>query len=487
MITLPQCADSTVVATLLVPISSSFTSFKTLSWIGSAYLIGQSVTQPLSGRLTDIFGRREGLLLCNVAFGVGTLLCGIATKEWILILGRAIAGLGGGAIVSISMFVAGDLVPLRKRGVVQGLLNIFQGVGSGLGGLLGGWLDSYWGWRNAFLVQVPFLVLGGIMVHFAVRIPNKTSEKSGLQRIDYLGSLTLTFALVLFLVAVNAGGNILPWSHPLVSTFLLSSAAFLACFVYVEEKISTEPIMPIRLLFDRTVAAACLNYWFTFMSYYGITYFMPVYLQLMGNTPTQAGLRFIPSSFGTGIGAFSAGIILRATGEYVYLSAATHILMIIGTGLMAFMQLDSEPWHPFVYLILFGLGFGGALVTTMMALVSTVEQDDQAVITAAGFAFRSTGSAIGLTVASTIFQNLLRLYLRRSIGDIEEADSMIDRIRANFGEIARLDDTILGDVRQSYMAALQGVFLTICGMNILAATCSLFMRQNKLYTTLTRQ
>lgn len=161
--------------------------------------------------------------------------------------------------------------------------------------------------------------------------------------------------------------------------------------------------------------------------------------------------------------------------------------MIIGTGLMAFMQLDSEPWHPFVYLILFGLGFGGALVTTMMALVSTVEQDDQAVITAAGFAFRSTGSAIGLTVASTIFQNLLRLYLRRSIGDIEEADSMIDRIRANFGEIARLDDTILGDVRQSYMAALQGVFLTICGMNILAATCSLFMRQNKLYTTLTRQ
>lgn len=167
----------------------------------------------------------------------------------------------------------------------------------------------------------------------------------------------------------------------------------------MKEMVAAETIIAFQLLFDRTIATACISFWFTFMSFYGITYFMPVFLQLMGNSPTKAGLRFVPSS---------AGVIMRATGKYSFLDKANHLFMILGCGLTASLKLDTAPWHPFVYMHLFGLGFGNMLVTILMGLVSAVEQDNQPVVTSAGFAFRSTGSAIGLTVSSANFPNLLR-------------------------------------------------------------------------------
>ena len=479
--------DSTIVATLLVPISSSFSSLKTLSWIGSAYLIGQSVTQPLSGRITDIFGRREGLLLCNVIFGLGTLLCGVAPSQEVLIAGRTIAGLGGGAMVTISMFVAGDLVPLRKRGVLQGIGNIVIGAGSGIGGLLGGWINGLAGWRVAFLVQVPVVILGTVMVFFTVKVPVKTTSRSALKRVDYLGSLILTCALVLFLLGLNTGGNVLPWTHPLILTALPLSLVFLLVFIYVEDRRALEPVIPIRLLLDRTVASACLSYWFIFMAYFGLTYYLPVYLQLLGNSPTQAGLRFIPFSAGAGVGSFCAGLIMRTTGKYYYLDKCSHALLVLSSALMATMNADTPAIYPFIYLAVFGLGLGGIFVTTLIALVSAVEQEHQAVVTSAGFAFRSTGSVIGLTIASSAFQNLLRVKLYKSLGGMADADRIIDSIRENLDGIARLPAHLRGSAERDYMEAVQGVFVVVCGFTVLAAVSSLFMREHVLHANLERR
>ena len=390
-------------------------------------------------------------------------------------------------MLTISMFVIGDLVPLRKRGYIQGILNIVIGAGSGLGGLLGGWINSLWGWRMAFLFQVPLVVVGAIMVVFTVSIPVRPSEKSAFKRVDYLGSVVLTFSLVLFLLGVNSGGNILPWTHPLVLTFLPLSGALLAIFIFAEKKIASEPIIPIGLLIDRTVSASCLSFWFTFMAFYGIVYYMPVYLQLLGNSPTSAGLRFTSSSAGIAIGAFAAGTMMRAMGNYLYLNWANHVLLVLGAALMVRLRFDTSPWYPFACLGVFGLGFGGTLVTTLVALVSAVEQEDQAVATSAAFAFRSTGSAIGLTVASSTFQNLLRLRLHSHIGNIVDAENVISRIRDNFNEINHFNAAVRGSIRESYMEAVRGVFLTVCGFSVLAALTSLFIKQHKLHTSLSRR
>lgn len=145
--------DSTITATLSAPISASFNSLSLLSWLASAYFIANAALQPLSGRLTDILSRRTGLIFSNVFFAAGNLICGLATSEGVMIFGRVIAGMGGGGLTAISTFVGSDLVPLRRRGVWQGFGNICFGVGAGLGGIFGGWINDTWGWRKAFLIQ----------------------------------------------------------------------------------------------------------------------------------------------------------------------------------------------------------------------------------------------------------------------------------------------------------------------------------------------
>ncbi|KAA8572378.1 hypothetical protein EYC84_003000 [Monilinia fructicola] len=170
--------DSTIIATLSASISTSFNSLSLLSWLASAYLIANAACQPLSGRLTDIFSRRTGLIVSNVLFAAGNLICGLADGEWMMILGRVVAGCGGGGLMAISTFVGSDLVPLRRRGVVQGIGNICYGTGAGLGGILGGWINDTWGWRMAFLAQVPFIMVSGFLVASLVNVPPKKSEKS---------------------------------------------------------------------------------------------------------------------------------------------------------------------------------------------------------------------------------------------------------------------------------------------------------------------
>lgn len=145
--------DSTIIATLSAPISASFDSLSLLSWLASAYFIANAALQPLSGRLTDILSRRTGLIFSNVFFAAGNLICGLATSEWVMIFGRVVAGMGGGGLNAISTFVGSDLIPLRRRGVWQGFGNISFGVGAGLGGIFGGWINDTWGWRKAFLIQ----------------------------------------------------------------------------------------------------------------------------------------------------------------------------------------------------------------------------------------------------------------------------------------------------------------------------------------------
>lgn len=262
--------DTTVITTLLAPISTSFSSFKSISWIATGYLIANAALQPLFGKLTDIYGRKPVLVLCNILFGVGTLMCGLAKNQYSMIFGRVIAGAGGGGLMTISSIIATDLVPLRKRGVAQGGGNIAYGAGAALGGVYGGFIHDWIGWRWAFLLQIPFIIVSAALVLAFVKIPVKKTEEARYQRIDYLGSGTLLCSLVTLLLALNTGGNTLPWTHPLVMTCLPLSVVLLGAFSMVELWYAKEPVIPVRLLGNRTVLAVCLTNWFMVMSVFSV-------------------------------------------------------------------------------------------------------------------------------------------------------------------------------------------------------------------------
>lgn len=479
--------DSTIIATLSAPISTSFESLSLLSWLASAYLIANAACQPLSGRLTDIFSRRTGLVVSNVLFAAGNLICGLAKSEWTMITGRVVAGMGGGGLMAISTFVSSDMVPLRKRGMIQGVGNVCYGSGAGLGGIFGGWVNDTWGWRVAFLAQVPLVVISGILVWFVIDIPPKKAEKSKLSRVDFLGSFTLILALVLLLLGLNSGGNIVPWTHPLVLVSLPLSAVALIAFVYIEAQIASEPVIPVRLLLHRTVAAACLCNWFTTMVMFMLLFYVPIFFQVKGLSTTQAGVRLIPASVGASVGSLGSGLIMNYTGKYRLLGMGVVITFCAGTGLLAIMNFDSPDWPATIFLLMGGIGYGGMLTVTLLATISAVAHEHQAVITSATYAFRSTGSTIGVTIASAVYQNLLIAGLHERFDGKKGAKGEIRRIRDSLDELKHLPPGWRDGVMDAYGGALRGVFLTGLGIAVLGAVSAAFMRQHTLHKNLARR
>ena len=420
-------------------------------------------------------------------FALGNLICGLAKTEGTIILGRVVAGIGGGGLTAISTFVTSDLVPLRKRGVWQGVGNICYGAGSGLGGVFGGWINDTLGWRWAFLLQIPFLMVSCILVIFKVNIPVKVSDKARIQRVDFLGAVTLILTLVTLLMGLNTGGNQVPWTHPIVLTSLPLSAVFLGIFIYVEARVASEPIIPVKLLLDRTVAAACLTNWFTTMTVFGLLFYLPVYFQVQGLSATAAGVRLIPQAIGTSIGSLGCGFIMRSSGRYRLLNAVAVSLQVISVGLICTLTFSTPAWLPFLYFFLLGTAYGSMLTITLVALISAVDHEHHAVVTSASYAFRSTGSTIGITIASAVFQNTLKIGLWSRFGDREGAAKIIARLRDNIEEIRNLSKDWIPGVMDAYMNSLRAVFLTLLGLSVLGALVSLAMREHKLHNNLSRR
>ena len=389
--------------------------------------------------------------------------------------------------MAISTFVASDLVPLRKRGLVQGIGNVCYGSGAGLGGIFGGAVNDVWGWRVAFLVQVPLIIISGILVWFFVDVPPKVSNKPKLSRVDFLGAFTLAVTLVLLLLGLNSGGNVVPWTHPLVLVSLPLSAVGLLAFVYIEARIASEPIIPVHLLLNKTVAAACLTNWLTTASSFITLFYIPLFFQIAGSSTTSSGLRLIPHSLGASIGSLGAGLLMNRTGRYKLLALIVIFLFVLGTALLSTLKIDGDNWPVWIYMSLIGIGLGGILITTLLACIAAVSHDFQAVVTSATYAFRSTGSTIGVTIASAVFQNLLASGLHKRFDGWPGAEEEIGRIRDGIDELKRLPEGWGTGVRESYESALRGVFLTSAGIAVGGVVVGCFMGEHVLHKKLDRR
>ncbi|KLU90083.1 multidrug resistance protein fnx1 [Magnaporthiopsis poae ATCC 64411] len=456
--------DTSIFATLSAPISSEFHSLSLFSWLATAYLIANAACQPISGRLTDLFGRGPGLVFSNVFFAAGNLICGLAQDGGTMIAGRVIAGIGGGGLMSISTFLGSDLIPLRKRGVWQGIGNLAYGSGAMLGGVFGGFANDHTagGWRFAFLAQVPVVLVSAVLAFWLIRVPPKLSNKSLISRIDFTGVLLTLSFLILLLLGLNAGGNLVPWSHPL-------------------------PVIPVRLLLDRTIIAACCTNLLSCMALMMVVYFVPLYMQVLGHSASEAGVRLISSPLGTAVSSLTSGVIMKRTGRYVWLAIATLMIYVSGFVVAATLDQTSSSWTPMAALFLLGLGFGAMLTITLMACLAAADHSNQAVITSATYAFRSIGSTLGITVASAIYQNELRVRLWDRFGDLPGAAEEIARIRDDLGELKHLPEGWREGVILSFMEAFRGVWLMALGLAVLALVTVSLLKQHTLHITLSRK
>jgi MFS family permease len=293
--------------------------------------------------------------------------------------------------------------------------------------------------------------------------------------------------LLLSLLALNTGGSLVPWSHPLVLTCLPLSTLFLAAFVYTEKRIAKEPIIPLESFKDRTVVGACCNFLFLAMSVFCAYFYLPIYSQLRGASATQAGLQLIPYSIGISIGSLGAGIIMNQTGHYYYLGVTAMGVFNLGAAAFVTFSLTLPDWPMYIYLLCFGVGYGATLTVGLLALIAAVKREEQATTTSASYLFRATGGTLGAAIGSAVFQTALRGQLWRRLGDSDEAREIAKRVLSDFGMVWKVPEIWRDRVIEAYMCALKAVFTAAFVMGILAAVGLLVIRELKLSKTLDRK
>ncbi|KAK3387989.1 major facilitator superfamily domain-containing protein [Podospora didyma] len=485
--------DTTMLATIAGPVSATFDASNQLSWIITTYGIGAAVSQPLSGHLTDIFGRRAGLVVCYVLFIVGTLFCGLSPYSHsssggglgLFLVGRIFQGLGGGSICSITSFIESDIVPIHKRALIEGIGNVAFGATLAVGGAYGGGISDALGWQWAFLIQIPVVLVNALVVICVVRIPalavkDKTTTTSTKRHIDVVGCVTIILAITLFQYGINTGSSSTFWGRAdVIVTLTLSGISSGVC-LYWDTCRSTNPLIPVKCLMNCTIASSQLSFFCNSAATAAVLYYVPIYLQVLGVSARDSGVRFIPYAAAFCFGSSGAGFAVKKLGRYYRVNIVVQMFSVAGTACLCSLMGKRTPgWALYVYLVLLGLGFGGAYVTRLMGLLSAAEQDKQAVVQAASWTISSTGSTVGITAASAIFQELLSKGGRLSDalgGDVQ----LVDRLQKSFEVLGSLTDAKREQVVGVYLDALRGVFFFALGAILLAALASFCMRDNSL-------
>jgi len=420
--------DQTIIATALGRIVEDFNAFDSLSWIVTAYLLTTTITVPIAGKMSDLFGRRVVLLIGVAIFGIGSLLSGMASDVNQLIAWRAFQGIGGGIITANAFTIIGDLFAARERGRWQGMFGAVFGLSSVVGPLLGGWLtDSHaifgltTDWRWTFWINVPVGIAAFTII--AIFCPPLRHDKKPV--IDYLGAALLTVALGTLVLAVDNTENI--FKGLLDSTGLslsglrviMYSIVFLAtaAFIWVEKR-AAEPIIPLKFFRNRNfvlIMGIATLFGAAFMG--SILYLTQFNQQVFGASPTESGLMLLPMIAGLMLTAITSGQIISRTGRYKIFMQVGIVLATVMVALLATLTPESSFIYEGVLMFLLGMGLGVVMPVMNLAVQNEFEQHDLGVATSSSQLFRSLGSTVGIAV----FGAMLTAGLTNALGNIQDS------------------------------------------------------------------
>ncbi|RCI13016.1 hypothetical protein L249_1097 [Ophiocordyceps polyrhachis-furcata BCC 54312] len=464
--------DQLLAVAMYTKIGSDLNALNTTSWVATScvdpknlYFLTLTSFQPLYGKLSDIFGRRECLLFAYAVFGLGCLGCGLAQDVTQLCIFRAISGIGGGGMNSVVAILMTDIVPLRDRGVWQGYLNIIFAAGTSTGAPLGGLLADSLGWRWSFLVQTPLCIVAWIAVYCVLDAPSTSRDKwlAKLRQIDFAGAFVLVLAVVALLVGLDSGSN-LGWSHAFTIVSLALSVPFFIIFVLVESRFATHPFAPGRVIFHRGLFACYLANFLGSAGYFGAIFFLPLYIQAVeGCSATVSGVLLVPAMICNVVMSLLGGWVIKTTGRFYWITVAG-----FGVMLLSMLPLMLSTWLRFLPGALLGLVLSAGLTTTLVGLLANAAIEDSAVVVACSYLFRSLGASIGIGTSSAVMQHVLRSQLVARLSSGDEARWIERRVRENIDIIKQLPPREADLVKLSYQYATLGaftptlVFLTIC-------------------------
>ena len=443
--------DQTIVASAIRTIGDDLHGLSAQAWVSTAYLIASTISAPVYGKLSDIYGRKQFFLAAITIFVIGSVLCSFSTSMYMLAGFRAVQGLGAGGLFSLALAIIGDIVPPRARARYQSYLLSIFGAASVLGPVIGGFFAGadeilgVAGWRWVFLVNVPTGAVALLVVAKVLRLRHTRRE----HRVDGWGMLTICVCLVPLLTVAEQGRS-WGWTDRRSLICYVVAAAGLVSFLVVESLMKQDALIPLRFFRIRTFSLTAIAGFLVGMGTIGCISLLPLYLQIVrGATPAEAGLQMIPATGGIIVGSLFAGQLISRTGKYKIFPVIGTALLVVALLLLHTVGVDTPYSRIAIFMGLFGFGMGLVQQPIMLAVQNAMSPRDIGVATSSVTFFRQMGATTGIAIFLSI--------LFSTVGDkIAVAYQAAARTR-EFNQ-ALTDPSIAKDpANRSILAMLHGV------------------------------
>jgi EmrB/QacA subfamily drug resistance transporter len=404
--------DQTIVGTALPRMITDLGGNDIFTWAFTAYLLTATISGPIYGKLSDLYGRRPIFLVGIGIFLLGSVLAGFSTSiEW-LIASRAIQGLGAGALFPVALAIIGDIFSPSERGKYQGLFGAVFGVAVLIGPAIGGLLTDLASWRLVFFVNVPVAAVAVLLVWRYLPSYHLAGDKV---KIDYLGAALFTAALVPILVGLTNKQSA-EWTDLGVGGLLLIGALFLAAFVFVESRVE-EPIVPLSLFRIRAFSVSVVAIFLAAFGFFAAVVFLPRWFQVVeGVSATESGYQILPLLGGLIVSAIASGQIVARTGRYRWLLFVALITAAIGLYMLSTMDRDVAIPMLWLAMLITGLGVGPTFAVFTLIVQNSVPVARLGTATSNLTFFQQVGGTVGLAITGTIFASTLTDELPRQVG-----------------------------------------------------------------------
>ncbi|CAI6342476.1 unnamed protein product [Periconia digitata] len=482
--------DTVLIPTALASIALDFHIPDSLyAWTGSAYLLANAASIPFWGRLSDVFGRKPIILITNSIFLAGSIVCAVSSSATMLITGRTVQGLGGGGVNCLVYVCVADMFSIRDRSFYMGIVGAMYAVACSLGPVLGGVFAQRLSWRWCFYINIPFVSIALLTLHFTIHLPHTpTPLLHALPSIDWLGNLTILTATLLLLIGLQIGSTA-AYNTPLpLSLIILGTCSYLL-YPYTQHlaatRPSTTPLTPLRIFRDLSNLSALGVCACDALVFNSVAYFLPLYFQLiLARSPSTSGLYMLAVAVPLALVSFVAGYAINKTGRYLEVLQLGLLLMTAGVGLLITLPPTLHLSNIIGFLVLVGIGFGPNFNAPLIALQTRIADADMASGTAAFGFVRMVSGAIGVVVGQVVFQSLVK----REVGLFESVGVPGELVGALGGgeavsaaeSVGALDEGVRGVVREGMNGALRGVWGVYCGVSALGLVVSFGIKRARI-------
>ena len=449
--------DQTIVATALPTIVGELGGLDHYSWVVTAYLLSSTVSTPLYGKISDLYGRKAVFQTAILIFLIGSLLAGLAQTMMQLILCRGIQGAGAGGLMAMAFAVIGDVVSPRERGRYTGYLTSVFAFASVVGPLVGGFIVDQVSWRWVFLINLP---VGALAFVVTSRVLKLTVVRRS-HRIDVEGAFLLVAGVSCLLLSLVWDGTEYPWGSAVIVGLGLAGVVLTLAFIAWESRVA-EPMLPLRL-FGNRIFSVCSGLGFLIgCGMFGGIIFLPLFLQVVtGASATDSGLLMLPLMGGLMTASISSGRIISRTGRYKMWPVTGTAVAAIGMFLLTLMDVATTRLESSVFMLVLGIGIGMVMQVLVLAVQNAVPYADLGVATGAATFFRSMGGSFGVAVFGAILNTRMAEELPRLVppAALAVVGGRTSELLSSPAEIRLLPPAVMNGIVEALARSIHSVFL----------------------------